>query len=152
MSCPSQHLKWLEQNILQGRQKMEQLEGWSKLQRILLWKLHVSHHHVSWRKREGFRPGTVALREIRWYQKSTETIDQKGSIPMSHIWSHVRHQEWPKNSGSGNKRFAGSSRGLFSRPVWRFQPVCYLCNLCAKWVTIMPRDVQLARRICGERT
>ena len=27
-----------------------------------------------------------------------------------------------------------------------------LCAIHAKPVTIMPRDVQLARRICGERT
>ena len=27
-----------------------------------------------------------------------------------------------------------------------------LCAIHAKSVTIMPRDVQLARRICGERT
>ena len=27
-----------------------------------------------------------------------------------------------------------------------------LCAIHAKWVTIMPRDVQLARRIHGERT
>ena len=53
MSCPSQHLKWLEQNIPQEKEWMEQLEGWPKLQGILLWKLHISHHHDSWRKREG---------------------------------------------------------------------------------------------------
>ena len=27
-----------------------------------------------------------------------------------------------------------------------------LCAIHAKWVTIMPRDIHLARRICGERT
>ena len=27
-----------------------------------------------------------------------------------------------------------------------------LCAIHAKQVTIMPRDIQLARRICGERT
>ena len=27
-----------------------------------------------------------------------------------------------------------------------------LCAIHAKWVTIMPRDIQLARRICEERT
>ena len=44
---------------------------------------------------------------------------------MSHIWNHVRHQEWPKDPGSDSKRFAGSSRGLFGRLIWRLQPVCY---------------------------
>ena len=27
-----------------------------------------------------------------------------------------------------------------------------LCAIYAKWVTIMPKDIQLARRIRGERT
>ena len=27
-----------------------------------------------------------------------------------------------------------------------------LCAIHTKWVTIMPRDIHLARRICGERT
>ena len=27
-----------------------------------------------------------------------------------------------------------------------------LCAIHAKWVTIMPKDIQLARHICGERT
>ena len=36
MSYPSQHLKWLEQNILQEKEWMEQLEGQPKLQGVLL--------------------------------------------------------------------------------------------------------------------
>ena len=27
-----------------------------------------------------------------------------------------------------------------------------LCAIHARWVTIMPKDIQLARRICGEQT
>ena len=47
MSCPSQHLKWPEQNTLQEKEQMEQLVEQLKHQRILLQKLHVSHHHNS---------------------------------------------------------------------------------------------------------
>ena len=35
-------------------------------------------------KKRRFRPGTVALREI-WQYQVYRPIDQKGSIPMSHI-------------------------------------------------------------------
>ena len=68
-------------------------------------------------------------------------IDQKGSIPMSHIWDHARHQEWPKNPGSSNKRFAWSSRGLFGRLVWRFQLISTknCMYLVAKLFTIFTR-------------
>ena len=72
-------------------------------------------------------------------------IYQKDSIPMSHIWDHVRHQEWPKNPGSGNERFAGSSRGLYSRLVWRLQPVCYPCKMShhhAKRCTVSQKNMQ----------
>ena len=107
---------------------MKQLEEWSKLQRILLWKLHISYHHVSWRKREGLDQ-EMLLWERYISIKVYRTIDQKSSIPTSHIWNHARHQEWPKDPGSGNKSFAGSGRSLFSRPIWRLQPVCYPCKM-----------------------
>ena len=64
---------------------------------------------------------------------------------MSHIWDHVRHQEWPKNTSSGSKRFAGSSRSLFVGLVWRFQPVCYPCKMShhhAKRCAISKKNMQ----------
>ena len=80
------------------------------------------------KKKRRFRPGTVALREIHQISEVHRAIDQKSSISMSHIQNNERHPEWSKNSSShGNARFAGSSRSLFSRPVWRFQPVCHPC-------------------------
>ena len=128
MTCPSQHLKWLEWNILQEKQWMEQLQEWSKLQRILLWRLLKSHHHIRCKRKEG-----LDLELLLWERsgniKSVQTYWSEGSIPKSHIWDHVRYQEWPKNPGSSNKRFAGSSRGLFGRLVWRLQPVCYPCKM-----------------------
>ena len=48
---------------------------------------------------------------------------------MSCPWDYEKHQEWPKDSSSGNKRFVGSSRGLFGRIVWRLHPMCYPCKM-----------------------
>ena len=62
------------------------------------------------KKPHRYRPGTVALREIRRYQKSTELLIRK--LPFQRL---VR------------------------------------CAIHAKRVTIMPKDIQLARRIRGEK-
>ncbi|XP_009986649.1 PREDICTED: histone H3, embryonic-like [Tauraco erythrolophus] len=58
------------------------------------------------KKPHRYRPGTVALREIRRYQKSTELLIRKLAFPRA---------------------------------------------INAKRVPIMPKDIQLARRIRGER-
>ena len=80
-------------------------------------------------KKRRFRPGTVALREIWQYQKSTDLLIRRAPFPKGCIWNYVRFQEWPKDPGSSNKRFVGSSRGLFGRLIWRLQPVCYPCKM-----------------------
>ena len=80
-------------------------------------------------KKRRFRPGTVALREIWWYQKSTDLLIRRAPFQWVIYEIMWRHQEWPKNPGSGNKRFAGSSRGLFGWSVWRLQPMCYRCKM-----------------------
>ena len=128
MSCPSQHLKWLEQNILQEKAMDGAATRMIKASKNIAVKAPRKPPSDQMQKKRRFRPGTVALREIWWYQKSTDLLIRKGSIPTSHIWDHARYQEWPKDPGSSNKRFAGSSRGLFGRPIWRLQPVCYPCK------------------------
>ncbi len=93
-----------------------------------------------------YRPGTVALREIRRYQKSTELLIRK--LPFQRLVREIA---------------AGVSNDL------RFQSLAILAlqeaseaylvglmedaNLCAmhaRRVTIMRKDMQLARRLRGE--
>jgi histone H3 len=69
------------------------------------------------KKPHRYRPGTVALREIRKYQKSTEFLIRKASEAYL--------------------------VGLFEDTN--------LCAIHAKRVTIMPKDIQLTRRIRRER-
>ena len=100
------------------------------------------------KKRRRFRPGTVALREIHQYQKSTELLIRRAPFQwviykiMRGIRNDLRIQ-------------AAVVRGLQEAAeaylVGLFED-SKLCAIHAKWVTIMPRDVQLARRICRERT
>ena len=94
-----------------------------------------------------YRPGTVALREIRRYQKSTELRISK--MPFKRF---VRE-------GSQELTYAHTSTCFQRCAVMALREAseAYLkdTNLCAfhaKRVTIMPKDIQLARRIRGERT
>ena len=99
------------------------------------------------KKPHRFRPGTVALREIRRFQKSTELLIRK--LPFQRLVREIA------------KTFKTDIR-FQSTAVLALQVAAeaYLvglfedtntCAIHAKRVTIMPKDIQLARRIRGER-
>lgn len=107
------------------------------------------------RKKEGrmkkahrYRPGTVALREIRRYQKSTDLLLRK--LPFQKlvrdIAADVKH----------DLRFQlAALLALQEASEAYLVSVLEDSNLCAihaKRVTVMPKDIQLARRIRGERS
>ena len=100
------------------------------------------------KKPNRYRPGVVALREIRKYQKGTELLMRK--LPFQRLVREI-------------------AIDIMKLPDIRFQSTAILAiqeaseayliglfedtNLCAihaKRVTIMPKDLQLARRIRGE--
>ncbi|XP_039852773.1 histone H3.3-like [Panicum virgatum] len=92
-------------------------------------------------------PGTVALREIRKYQKGAELLIRK--MPFQRLVREIA-------------QFHKSDLRFQSHAVLALQEAAeaYLAglfedtNLCAihaKRVTIMPKDVHLATRIRGER-
>ncbi|KRZ08179.1 histone H3.3 [Trichinella zimbabwensis] len=85
---------------------------------------------VGVKKLHRYHPGTVALREIRRYQKSTELLIRK--LPFQRLTREIA-QDYKTDL-----RFH-----LFEDTN--------LCAIHAKRVTIMLKDIQLARRIRGER-
>ncbi|NWH22641.1 H33 protein, partial [Grus americana] len=87
------------------------------------------------KKPHRYRPGTVALREIRRYQKSTELLIRK--LPFQRLVREIA-QDFKTDLPS-----EAYLVGLFEDTN--------LCAIHAKRVTIMPKDIQLARRIRGER-
>ena len=95
-----------------------------------------------------YRPGTVALREIRRYQKLTELLIRK--LPFQRL---VR--EIAQDLGKMNMRFqSGAIMALQEASEAYLVRLLEDSNLCAihtKRVTIMPKDIQLARLIRGER-
>ena len=94
-----------------------------------------------------YRPGTVALREIRHYQKSTELLIRK--LPFNRLVRKIA-QDFKTDL-----RFQAQVIGALQEVsevylVGLFEDT-NLCAIHAKRVTIMPKDIQLTRRICGER-
>ena len=99
------------------------------------------------RKRQKYRPGTVALREIRRFQKSTELLIRR--MPFQRLVREIAQ------TYSLYLRFqSGAVLALQEAAEAYLVGLLEDSNLCAihaKRVTIMPRDMQLARRIRGER-
>lgn len=100
------------------------------------------------RKRHRYRPGTRALMEIRKFQKSTDLLIRK--LPFSRLVREVALTLYP----------AGQVLYWQSMAIMALQEAAeaflvslfedtLLCALHAKRVTIMPRDMYLARRIRG---
>lgn len=118
------------------------------------------------KKPHRYRPGTVALREIRRYQKSTELLIRK--LPFQRLVREIA-QDFKTDLrfqsaaiGALQVRISLNSVKTIINVLFRLQEAseAYLVglfedtNLCAihaKRVTIMPKDIQLARRIRGER-
>ncbi|KAF7459350.1 centromere protein A [Cryptosporidium felis] len=94
------------------------------------------------------RPGTVALREIRKYQASTDLLIAK--LPFARVVREVTlkfvpHGEmWRWNAEALHAIQCAAEaflQGLFED--------AYLCTLHSKRVTLLPRDIRLARQLRG---
>merc|ERR1711907_361758 len=94
-----------------------------------------------------YRPGTVALREIRKYQKSTDMLMRK--LPFQRLLREVA-QEFKQDLRFQASTIAALQEASEAYVVGLFEDT-NLCAIHAKRVTIMPKDIQLARRIRGER-
>ncbi|KAH9751205.1 Histone domain-containing protein [Citrus sinensis] len=94
-----------------------------------------------------FRPGTVALREIRKYQKSTELLIRK--LPFQRLVREIA-QDFKTDLWFQSSAVAALQEAAEAYLVGLFEDT-NLCTIHTKRVTIMPKDIQLARRIRGER-
>ncbi len=94
-----------------------------------------------------FRPGTVALREIRKYQKTTELLIRKN--PFQRLVREIA-QDFKTDLRFQSTAILALQEASEAYLVGLFEDT-NLCAIHAKRVTIMPRDIQLARRIRGER-
>eukprot|EP00984_Skeletonema_dohrnii_P022698 scaffold11802_cov202-Skeletonema_dohrnii-CCMP3373.AAC.2 len=98
------------------------------------------------RRRRRMRPGEKALREIRKYQSSTSLLLRR--LPFARLVREIQYgmtrqpYRWQGSAILALQEAAEAHLvGLFEDSV--------LCAIHAKRVTIMPKDMQLARRIRG---
>lgn len=101
------------------------------------------------KKPRRYKPGTVALREIRRYQKSTELLIRR--LPFQRLVREIAQDI----AGDRQYRFQSAAVAALQEASEAYLVGLFedtnLCALHAKRVTIMPKDLQLARRIRGER-
>ncbi len=99
------------------------------------------------KKPHRYRPGTVALREIRRYQKSTDLLI--GKLPFQRLVREIA-QDFRTDIRFTSTALLSLQEASEAFLVGLFEDT-NLCAIHAKRVTIMPKDIQLARRIRGER-
>ena len=92
-----------------------------------------------------YRPGTVALREIRKYQKSTDLLIRK--LPFQRLVREVA-QDYKCDLRFQTTALLALQEAAEAYMVGLMEDT-NLCAIHAKRVTIMPKDMQLARRIRG---
>jgi histone H3 len=99
------------------------------------------------KKPHRYRPGTVALREIRKYQKSTDLLIRK--LPFQRLVREIA-QDFKNDLRFQSTAILALQEAAEAFLVSLFEDT-NLCAIHAKRVTIMPKDIQLARRIRGDR-
>ena len=100
------------------------------------------------RKRARARPGTRALKEIRQYQRSTDLLIRK--LPFARV---VR-EETQRYTNSNDFRWQAEALLALQEASEAYLVSIFedsnLCAIHAKRVTLMVKDIQLARRIRGD--
>lgn len=92
-----------------------------------------------------YRPGTVALREIRHYQKNTDLLLRK--LPFQRLVREIAQS-------IGDYRFQSTAIFALQESAEAYLTRTFedanLCAIHAKRVTVLAKDLHLARRLRGE--
>jgi len=105
---------------------------------------HEYPHMV--KKTHRFRPGTVALREIRHYQKTTEMLIRK--LPFQRLVREIA-QNFKVNVRFQSTALQALQEAAELYLIGLFEDT-QACAVHAKRVTIMQKDMLLARRLRGD--
>ena len=99
------------------------------------------------KKPHRYRPGTVALREIRRFQKTTELLIRKA--PFQRVVRDIA-LKYKKDVRFQSTAVLALQEASEAYMVGMFEDT-NLAALHAKRVTILPRDLALARRLRGDK-
>lgn len=112
-------------------------------------RVDTSNAREGKKKRYRYRPGTKALLEIRRYQKTTDLLMPK--LPFSKLVREIAMRIIPRGA---QMRFQSSAllalQEASEEYLTQLFEDCVLLAIHARRVTIMAKDMQLARRIRGE--
>ena len=100
-------------------------------------------------KARRYRPGTRALQDIRRYQRSTELLIRK--LPFARLCRQIcrEHFTLPGQEFRWQPSALGALQEAAEAYLVQLFEDANLCCIHSKRVTIMRRDIQLARRIKG---
>ena len=99
-------------------------------------------------RRHRYRPGTRALREIAFYQKRVGLLCSK--LAFARLFREILYEDLLKSDMRVQaSAIAAAQEGTEAYLVGLLED-SNLCTIHGRRVTIMPKDIQLARRICGE--
>ena len=103
------------------------------------------------KKKHRFRPGTVALREIRRYQKSTNLLIPR--LPFQRLVREIA-QEFTHPSTGEQVRFQAEALAALQEAAENYLTGlfrdAYLIPIGKSAVTLSPKDIKLAQRMRGE--
>ena len=106
------------------------------------------------KKPHRYRPGTVAVREIRRYQKSTNLMIPK--LPYQKLIKEITVDKCKQTKDGNDWRWQGVAILASQTAAEDYLTVqledANVCALHTKRCTVMPKDIQLVRRIKGEET
>ena len=107
----------------------------------------LKEHYV--KRRGRFRPGTVALREIRKYQKSTELLIRK--LPFQRLVREVVQDLFDKSDIPFSPRFQSTAILAIQEAsedlLVRMFEDCNYFAIHGNRVTIQPKDIRLWKRV-----
>ena len=121
--------------------------------RVLDWtpeqkrKIHEARMQGRQVKPHRYRAGTVALQDIRHFQKTSALLIWK--LPFQRLVREIA-QDFKTDLRFQSAAILCLQEAAEAYLVWLFDDV-NLCAIHARRVTIMPKDILLARRIQGER-
>ncbi len=103
------------------------------------------------RSKKKYKPGTKALQEIRKYQRTTDLLLRK--LPFARLVREIGHHHTPKKSSEYRwqaQAILALQEAAESYLIHLFEDA-NLAAIHSKRVTVMTKDIQLARRIRGFR-
>ena len=99
-------------------------------------------------KKRQFRPGTVALREIRRYQQTADLLFRK--LPFQRLVREITGKLFKEKYCFQPTAMLALQEASEAHLIGIFEDA-NLCAIHAKRVTLMQKDIRLVMKICGNR-